>query len=309
MTIAETAAPSAPRRRLAAGHLSAVLAGIVVALVVSVAILAPVLAPYDPIRIDLAARLVPPGAAHWMGTDQTGRDILSRVIWGARPSLLVGSLAVVIALIGGVPLGLLAGFHRGFVEEVAMRAVEVLASIPLLIWAIAIVGILGVGPLEIGPWRLPNEAKLIAIVGILNIPGIARIMHAVALIESRADYVRARRAQGAGSTAIMIGDVMPNCLSPVIVQATLLVAIGIVIEASLSFVGLGVQPPAPSWGAMLADARNYVLTGEWWLPVFPGLCISVTVIAFNMLGDALRDRLDPRNRAATPSRGFRAGVT
>jgi peptide/nickel transport system permease protein len=128
----------------------------------------------------------------------------------------------------------------------------------------------------------------------------------MALIESRADYVRARRAQGAGTAAMLFGDVLPNCLSPVIVQATLLVAIGIIIEASLSFVGLGVQPPAPSWGGMLADARNYVLTGEWWLPVFPGLSISLTVIAFNMLGDALRDALDPRNR--TGERGLRTGI-
>jgi peptide/nickel transport system permease protein len=128
----------------------------------------------------------------------------------------------------------------------------------------------------------------------LYVPGLARVTHSVAQIEALADYVRARKVQGAGGLAIMLGDVLPNCLSPVIVQATLLVAIGIVVEASLGFVGLGVQPPRPSWGTMLADARNYQFSGEWWLALFPGLAISVTVIAFNVLGDALRDVLDPR---------------
>ena len=179
-----------------------------------------------------------------------------------------------------------------------MRTMDGLASIPMLIWAIAVVGIVGVGPVTVGPWTLPNESKIILLVGILYIPPLARVTYGGALAESRADYVRARRMQGAARLAIMFGDVLPNCLSPVIVQATLLIAVGIVVEASLSFVGLGVEPPNPSWGGMLSDARKYIFSGEWWTYVFPGLAISLSVIGFNLLGDALREipRSAPRGR-------------
>jgi peptide/nickel transport system permease protein len=264
---------------------------------VLMALLAPWIAPYDPLAIDLARKLMPPSAAHWMGTDQNGRDILSRIIWGARPSLTVGVLAVTIGVLGGVAIGLSAGYVRGLWEQAAMRTVDGLASIPMLIWAIAVVGIVGVGPLPIGPWTLPNESKIILLVGILYIPPLARVTYGGALVESNADYVRARRMQGASRLAIMFGDVLPNCLSPVIVQATLLIAVGIVVEASLSFVGLGVEPPNPSWGGMLSDARKYIFSGEWWTYVFPGLAISLSVIGFNLLGDALREFLDPRRAA------------
>lgn len=261
------------------------------------ALLAPWVAPYDPLAIDLARKLTPPSAAHWMGTDQTGRDIFSRIIWGARPSLTVGVLAVTIGALGGVAIGLTAGYARGWWEQSSMRFMDGLASIPMLIWAIAVVGIVGVGPVSVGPWMLPNESKIILLVGILYIPPLARVTYGGALVEGRADYVRARRMQGASRLAIMFGDVLPNCLSPVIVQATLLIAVGIVVEASLSFVGLGVEPPNPSWGGMLSDARKYIFSGEWWTYVFPGLAISLSVIGFNLLGDALREILDPRRAA------------
>lgn len=261
------------------------------------ALLAPWIAPYDPLAIDLARKLMPPSAAHWMGTDQNGRDILSRIIWGARPSLTVGVLAVTIGVLGGVTIGLSAGYVRGLWEQITMRTVDGLASIPMLIWAIAVVGIVGVGPLPVGPWMLPNESKIILLVGVLYIPPLARVTYGGSLVESNADYVRARRMQGASRLAIMFGDVLPNCLSPVIVQATLLIAVGIVVEASLSFVGLGVEPPNPSWGGMLSDARKYIFSGEWWTYVFPGLAISLSVIGFNLLGDALREFLDPRRAA------------
>jgi peptide/nickel transport system permease protein len=262
------------------------------------AVLAPLLAPYDPLAIDLAAKLSPPSVAHWMGTDQAGRDILSRVMWGGRPSLTVGILAVLLGAICGIAVGLTAGYFGGLWEQAAMRTMDALAAIPLLIWAIAMVGIIGVGPLPVGPWLLPNESKIIILIGLLYIPPLARVTYGSALSEARADYVRARRIQGAGHFAIMVGDVLPNCLSPVIVQSTLLIAVGIVVEASLSFVGLGVEPPNPSWGSMLADARNFIFSGEWWSPVFPGVAISLSVIGFNLVGDVLRDMLDPR-RAAT----------
>jgi peptide/nickel transport system permease protein len=270
-------------------------AAFIVTIIVLGAALAPWVAPYDPLALDLDARLAAPDAAHWMGTDQTGRDVLSRLIFGARASLQVGVLSVVIGVAGGVGLGLVAGYRSGgLLEQAIMRTMDALASIPLLIWAIALVGILGTGPLHAGPLTLGSEYRVVALIGVLYVPGLARVTHSVAQIEALADYVRARKVQGAGGLAIMLGDVLPNCLSPVIVQATLLVAIGIVVEASLGFVGLGVQPPRPSWGTMLADARNYQFSGEWWLALFPGLAISVTVIAFNVLGDALRDVLDPR---------------
>jgi len=281
------------------GRPAGLVGAVLVAVVAVIAITAPWIAPYNPLLVDLADKLAMPSAAHWMGTDQAGRDILSRVLWGARPSLSVGLLAVAIGLIGGITIGLTAAYTRGLWEQVAMRAMDALASIPLLIWAIAIVGIVGVGPLPIGPWRLPNESKIVLLVGILYIPSLARVTYGGALVEFRADYVRARRMQGAGRLAVMLGDVLPNCLSPVIVQATLLIAVGIVVEASLSFVGLGVEPPNPSWGNMLADARNFIFTGEWWTFVFPGLAISLSVIGFNLLGDALRDTLDPRKAART----------
>jgi peptide/nickel transport system permease protein len=272
---------------------------VIVALVMLAAVAAPLIAPYDPLSVDLARKLTPPGAAHWLGTDQTGRDIFSRIVWGARPSLAVGLLAVIIGACGGIMFGLTAAFARGWWEQVAMRLMDGLASIPLLIWAIAIVGIVGIGPVRIGPWTFPNESKLILLIGLLYMPPLARVTYGGALLEAGADYVQARRLQGAGAWSIMLGDVLPNCLSPVIVQATLLIAVGIVVEASLSFVGLGVEPPFPSWGGMLADARRFIFSGEWWTYICPGVAISLTVIGFNLLGDGLRDILDPRKVAGT----------
>ena len=258
------------------------------------AALAPWIAPYDPLALSLRTKLQPPGPLHWLGTDQTGRDLLSRVLWGARPSLAVGLVAVGIGLLGGCTLGLTAAYYRGWWGQASMRAMDGLASIPLLIWAIAVIGIVGVGPLLLGPWTLPNESKLILLIGLFYMPPLARVTYGGALTEAASDYVLARRSQGASNLAIMLGDILPNCLSPVIVQATLLIAVGIVVEASLSFIGLGVEPPYPSWGNMLADARNYVFTGQWWMSVCPGLAISLSVIGFNLLGDGLRDALDPR---------------
>lgn len=268
---------------------------VVVALIGLMAIFAPWLAPYDPTAVDISNRLLPPSASHWMGTDLTGRDVLSRLIWGARPSLQVGLLAVLIGLPGGLAIGLLAGFYRGTIlETLLMRAVEIIAAVPLLIVAIAVVGVLGVKPLLLGPITISNEVKIIFVLGILYIPGLARVVYAVAAAEAVSDYIRARRIQGAGDITLMISDILPNCISVVIVWATLLTAGGVLAEAGLSFVGLGVQPPASSWGVMLSEARKFIFSGEWWLLLFPGLAISATVIGLNLFGDALRDILDPR---------------
>lgn len=273
-------------------------AGIVV-IMLGAAIFAPLIAPYDPVALSVEDRLLAPDMAHWLGTDQAGRDVLSRIIYGARASLAVGIGAVAIGALIGVSAGLFSAYKGGLGDQVVMRIVDGIASIPLLVWAIAIVGILGVGPVRVGPLLLPNEVKIVLLVGVLFSPVFARVTYAVASRVVGADYVRARYLQGATHWDIVIGDILPNCLSPIIVQGTLLVAIGIVVEASVSFVGLGVQPPQASWGSMLSDARNAIYSGEWWLPVFPGLAISITVIGFNLLGDAVRDLFDPRSEART----------
>ena len=268
-------------------------------MIAAMALLAPLLPLPGPASSQIANALSPPSAAHLFGTDSIGRDVLSRVIWGGRNSLVIGIAIVVIGLAGGVALGLLAGyFAGGLFEEISMRAVEVFAAIPLLVWAIALVGIVGTGPVDLGVMVLPNSARIVLLVGLLFIPGIARITHGLALAESRAEYVDARRLQGANPIAIMVGDILPNILSPILVQASVLVGIGIIIEASLSFVGLGVQPPTPSWGGMLADAKTTLFSGEWWMSLFPGLAIFLSVIGFNLVGDALRAVLDPRRSTA-----------
>lgn len=273
-------------------------AGIVLVMI-GAAIFAPLIAPYDPVALSIEDRLLAPDMAHWLGTDQAGRDVLSRVIFGARASLAVGIGAVVIGALIGVSAGLFAAYKGGLGDQLVMRIVDGIASIPLLVWAIAIVGILGVGPVRVGPLLLPNEIKIVLLVGVLFSPVFARVTYAVASRVVGADYVRARWLQGASHWDIVTGDILPNCLSPIIVQGTLLVAIGIVVEASVSFVGLGVQPPQASWGSMLSDARSAIYSGEWWLPVFPGLAISITVIGFNLLGDAVRELFDPRSEART----------
>jgi peptide/nickel transport system permease protein len=278
------------------GGISGFIGACLIVLLVVDAIGARWIAPFDPSGVDMLSALQPPSPAHWFGTDQSGRDVLSRVIWGGRASFEVSALAVIIGCCGGITLGLLAGFFNGgWLEQALMRVLDAMASIPLLIWAIALVGILGVGEVHIAGFTFGNEVKLLSLLGVLYIPTLARITYTSALGETGANYVAARRLQGVSGLRIMLSDVLPNCLSPVIVQATLLLAIGIVIEASVSFVGLGVQPPQPSWGNMLADARNYLFSGEWWLSVFPGACISLSVVAISLLGDGLRDALDPRH--------------
>ena len=275
---------------------SCLAGGAIVGIVVLAALLAPWIAPHDPVAIAMEDSLLPPDGTFLLGTDQGGRDVLSRLIWGARVSLMVSLLSVVIGMGLGITAGLLAAATRGtWVEQLVMRGMEAMASIPLLIWAIAMLGILGVKPITVLGLSFGNEWKLLLLIGVLYTPTLARITHDVAAGEIAADYVRARRIQGVPMISILLGDVLPNCMGPLVVQGTLLVAIGVVIEASVSFIGLGVQPPTPSWGAMLADSRNYIFSGEWWLPVFPGLAISLAVIGFNLLGDGLRDLLDPRS--------------
>jgi peptide/nickel transport system permease protein len=271
---------------------------VIVGVLAMLALLVPWLPLHDPVQLAMEYRLEPPGATFLLGTDELGRDILARLIWGARGSLAIGLLTVAIGLAGGLVVGITAGYYAGtLVERVLLAIVEISAAIPLLVWAIAIVGIYGTGPVHVGPLTFPNEAKIILLVGLLFVPGLARVAHALAVTEAKADYVAARQLQGASSFAIMFGDILPNVVSPVLVQASVLIGIGIIIEASLSFIGLGVQPPTPSWGGMLADARSLAFSDEWWVAAWPGVAIFVAVIGFNLIGDGLRTALDPRRMA------------
>jgi peptide/nickel transport system permease protein len=270
------------RNRLAAVAL-AVLAGFV-----AVALLGSRLAPYG--RNQLSPdRLQPPSLDHLFGTDQLGRDVFSRVLIGAGPSLRVGLVAVSIALVAGVVLGLVAGYYRGWIDDVIMRCMDVLFAFPAILLAIAILAIRGRGATN----------AMIAI-GVVYTPIFARVTRASVLSVREEVYVRAARSIGAGDLRIMGRHVLPNVAAPVIVQTSVSLAFAILAEAALSFIGLGTQPPEPAWGRMLADGRGYI-QDAWWIAVFPGLAIFVVVLSFNVLGDALRDALDPRQRSAIES--------
>jgi peptide/nickel transport system permease protein len=260
----------------------AVAALIVIALFVLAALFAPLLAPYDPTATSWSAIRKAPSAAHWMGTDENGRDVLSRVIFGARASLLAGAVAVAIAAGIGLPAGLLAGFARGWIDAVLSRIVDAVLACPFLILAIALAAILG-----------PNLTNAMIAIGISSAPRFMRVARAATLEAAALEYVEAARAIGNPPWRVAVFHVLPNIVPPVLVQATLAIAAAIIAEASLSFLGLGQQPPDPSWGSMLNAAQRF-LTQAPWLAVFPGLAIFLCVLSFNLVGDGLRDALDPR---------------
>jgi peptide/nickel transport system permease protein len=261
----------------------------VVALLVVLAFLGPQLAPYGPNAVDVTRALRPPSAEHWFGTDDLGRDILSRVVLAARVSLEVSLVSVGIALVAGVLLGLLSGYFRGWADTVIMRVVDVVFAFPIMLLAIAIVAVLG-----------PGVTTATVAIGVVYVPVFARVTRASALALREEPYVKAAAAIGAGPLRIIRTHVLPNVAAPVIVQTSLSLAFAILSEAALSFLGLGVQPPQPSWGRMLFDGKGF--TDAWWMSVFPGLAIFVTVLAFNLVGDGLRDVLDPRQRSVIESR-------
>lgn len=256
-----------------------VLAGIGAA-----AALAPWISPYDPGAQAWQRALQPPSASHWLGTDEFGRDVLVRIVFGGRISLAVGFLAVGIAAGVGVPVGLVSGYAGGRVDVVVMRIMDVLLAFPAILLALAIVGALG-----------PGVRNAIVAVGIVAIPAFARVVRGATLVVRIQDYVEAARAMGAGAGRIVARHVFPNAMAPVIVQATLGVGTAILSSAGLSFLGLGAQPPTPDWGGMLASGREFMLQA-WWIATFPGMAIMATVLGFNLVGDALRDLLDPRLR-------------
>ena len=261
---------------------------LIVLTVLTLAIFAPFIAPYAPDLTDNSVFLVPPAWqsggtwAHILGTDAIGRDILSRLIFGARLSLLIGIAVVTLSVILGTMLGLLAGYFRGVFEITIMRIMDIILTLPSLLLAIVIVAILGPG--------LMNAMLAVAIV---VLPHYVRITRAAVISETSRDYVTAARMGGAGHWRLMFSEVLPNCTAPLIVQASLGISTAILDAAALGFLGLGAQPPSPEWGTMLADAREFVLRA-WWVVTFPGMAILITVLAFNLLGDGLRDALDPK---------------
>lgn len=268
---------------------AALAGGVVLLLLIFVALFARQVAPADPIRILGADRLLPPSRQHPFGTDELGRDVLSRVIFGARISLTVGLISVGVALAIGVTLGLLSGYLGGWVDNMIMRFIDILLAFPGILLAIVIAGTLG-----------PGLRNVMIAVGIFSIPTYARVVRASTLSVREMEYVQALRALGASDQRIIFRHILPNVSASVIVLSTLGVATAILSAAGLSFVGLGAQPPTPEWGAMLSAARPY-LNSEWWLPTFPGVAIMVTVLAINLLGDGLRDALDPRLRTQGPA--------
>lgn len=255
---------------------------VVLLLVVMAAILAPWVAPYEPTEVDAGAILQPPSWAHPLGTDELGRDILSRILWGSRVSLQVGIVSVGLALALGIPSGLLAGFSGGWADDLLMRAVDALWSFPTIILALAIGTAFG-----------PGLATSSVAVGIVFTPVITRLVRAQTLSVREYDYVLAAHALGARSARLIWVHIWPNVSGPVIVQASVLIAAAIIVEAALSFLGVGVQPPTPAWGSMLRAGYQYMLTTPW-PSVFPGAAIFITVLGFNLLGDGLQRALDPR---------------
>lgn len=249
------------------------------------AILAPRIAPYRPDEIHPIDSLMAPSARYWLGTDDLGRDILSRIIFGARVSLMVGTIAIGIAAAAGVSLGLVAGFLGGRVDGLIMRVMDALLAFPAILLAIALMAVLG-----------PSLENAMIAIGIISIPAFARITRANVLSLREQEFVEAARALGGGGLYLALVVILPNCLSPIIVQASLGVGNAILVEAALSFLGLGVQPPEPSWGSMLAFGRSLLGQAPWYA-TFSGLAIFVTVLALNFLGDGLREALDPRLRS------------
>jgi len=255
----------------------------VVVFFVVLAFFAPWIAPQDPLATSWGAVRKAPSAAHWFGTDEIGRDVLSRVIWGARASLLAGLVSVGISLAIGVPVGLIAGYVGGWIDMLISRITDAMLACPFLVLAIALAAFLG-----------PSLTNAMIAIGIAATPIFVRLSRAQVLAVKVEDYIEAARAVGNSGLRIALRHVFPNIVAPVIVQATLAIAAAVIAEASLSFLGLGQQPPDPSWGSMLNTAKNYVENAPW-MAVWPGVSIFLLVLSFNLLGDGLRDALDPRH--------------
>lgn len=283
----------------ALSHNRIALAGAgVIGLLVVVGAFGTWISPYDPLAQDLSKSLQPPSAAHWFGTDSFGRDILSRVLYGARISLLVGVASQTIAFSLGVVLGVVSGYYGGRTETLIMRLADVTLAFPTLLLLIAITAAFQ-----------PSLSVVFVAIGVVGWAGLARLVRSQALVVRELDFVQAARALGMSDARLIARHVLPNCLAPAVVAVTLGMASAILLEAALSFIGLGAQPPTPSWGSMISDGRDFLRTAPW-ISVFPGLAIGVVVLGFNLFGDGLRDAMDPRlnNRGARASKPAKAGT-
>lgn len=262
----------------------AMLGLVIVIFFVVIAIFAPYIAPYDPVATSWSAVRKAPGAEYWFGTDEIGRDVLSRVVWGARASLLAGLVSVCISMALGVPIGLLAAYVGGWTDGLISRFTDSMLAVPFLILAIALAAFLG-----------PSLTNAMIAIGVSATPVFIRLTRAQVLAVKVEDFVEAARAVGNPHWRIALRHILPNVLPPLIVQSTLAIAAAVIAEASLSFLGLGQQPPAPSWGSMLNTAKNFVDQAPW-MAIWPGLSIFLLVLSFNLLGDGLRDALDPKHK-------------
>jgi peptide/nickel transport system permease protein len=260
----------------------ALAGGIIVAILLFVAILAPLVSPYDPNDIDRKHILEPPGIQHPLGTDDLGRDVLSRMIWGSQISLSVGFVAVGISVIMGMMFGSLSGYYGGWMDRIIMRFIDIMLSVPTFFLILAVIAFIG-----------SSIWNIMIIIGITSWMGVARLVRAEFLSLKEREYVLAARAVGASNMRIIFRHIMVNSLAPVLVSAVLGIAGAVLVESSLSFLGIGVQPPTPSWGNILTLGKDNMETA-WWLSVFPGLAILITVLGYNLLGEGVRDALDPR---------------
>jgi peptide/nickel transport system permease protein len=276
--------PTARAMRRFKRRRGAVFALVVIAVFVAAAMLAPLISPYDPDLQTWSAVRKAPSALHWFGTDDVGRDVLARVIFGARASLLAGVISVAIALLVGVPVGLVSGYVGGFIDALFSRITDALLACPFLILAIALAAFLG-----------PSLGNAMIAIGVTTTPIFIRLTRGQVMVVKVEDYVEAARAVGNPHWRIALVHVLPNILPALLVQATLSIAAAIIAEAALSFLGLGQQPPAPSWGSMLNAAQRFLVNAPW-MAIWPGLAIFLTVLSFNLVGDGLRDALDPRSR-------------
>jgi peptide/nickel transport system permease protein len=284
-TLAESVeTPMARAKRRFKRRRGAVFALVVIGIFVAAALLAPLISPYDPDLQTWSAVRKAPSALHWFGTDEVGRDVLARVIFGARASLLAGVISVAIALLVGVPVGLISGYLGGFIDALFSRITDALLACPFLILAIALAAFLG-----------PSLGNAMIAIGITTMPIFVRLTRGQVMAVKVEDYVEAARTVGNPHWRIALVHILPNILPALLVQATLSIAAAIIAEAALSFLGLGQQPPAPSWGSMLNAAQRFLVNAPW-MAIWPGLAIFLTVLSFNLVGDGLRDALDPRSR-------------
>ncbi len=260
----------------------AIWGGAAVALLFILAIFAPFICPYDPGVVETRILLQAPNAKHWLGTDELGRDVLSRMIYGARISLMVGIVSIGIATVIGVIVGAISGYYGGWVDELMMRFVDIMLTFPTFFLILAVIAILE-----------PDIMNVMIVIGITGWMGVARLVRAEFLSLKQRDFVVAARSLGQSDFLIIFKHILPNAMAPVLVSATLGIAGAILTESALSFLGIGVQPPTPSWGSILTEGKNYI-EFAWWLSVFPGLAILITVLGYNLLGEALRDALDTR---------------